>query len=960
LVIIEISFTFAFCKNSKKCIKHNIEKELMSSYGNGKLKIWLSKWGLVAAMLLVFCSFTVSSQEDRRSRRARRLAETAEAVDSTLIPEISDSMRAVMDSTHRADSIASQDSLRLLEKSSLQAPAFTMAKDSVIEDFSNGKRIIYYYGDVSVSYGNMKLTADYMEYDLATQTLYARGTKDTTGVITGKPVMEQGGKSYEMEEVRYNFETQKARITNMVTQEQDGILHGQNIKMMPDRSINITRGKYTVCDCEHPHYYLHLTAAKVMTKPSQKTVFGPAYPVIEDVPLPIGLPFGFIPKRPDRATGILFPTFGEEQSRGFFMRDAGLYFVIGDYFDIALTGDIYTLGSWAVDVNSRYKVNYKCNGNFSFSFSNDQTGERGSSDFFQTRNFGVRWSHSQDAKARPGTSFSASVNFSSPSNSKYNSTSVQEALQNQISSSISYSKNWNGKLNLSANILHNQNSRDSSYSFTLPNITFSVSRFYPFKRKNRVGKERFYEKFSLGYNTSLQNRINFKASEFNKPGFWDKFQNGMSHNFQIGLPNFTLLKYINITPSISYGMNWFFRKTEKDYNPNTGKVEDIKGKAFGAFGATHNYSGSISMNTRLYGLFNFGKHRKLQAIRHVVSPSISASFSPEKGTYFNGWRTLNYTAIDPKTGEPVEKSLDYNIYAGQLGSVPGKGKTASLNFSLGNNFEAKVRDLADTTGTGSKKIKLIDQLNLSTGYNFLADSLKMNNVGITMSTSIFGKLGINANMNFDPYATLVNKENPSGRRINRFAIQEGQGLLRMTNANVSLSYSISGEGKINGNDGSGQAGGGGGVQGAAAHYQRIYYHPITGEYIPGGWVYYTNPNVPWSINMSYSFSYRKSHQFSNGKVIDKHDFTQTLNLNGNVKLTPRLSLNMSTNFDLMALKMSTTQLTATYDLHCFNINVSWIPNGQWESWSFRIQANAAALADLLRFKKSSSFWDNGF
>ena len=932
----------------------------MSSYGNGKLKIWLSKWGLVAAMLLVFCSFTVSSQEDRRSRRARRLAETAEAVDSTLIPEISDSMRAVMDSTHRADSIASQDSLRLLEKSSLQAPAFTMAKDSVIEDFSNGKRIIYYYGDVSVSYGNMKLTADYMEYDLATQTLYARGTKDTTGVITGKPVMEQGGKSYEMEEVRYNFETQKARITNMVTQEQDGILHGQNIKMMPDRSINITRGKYTVCDCEHPHYYLHLTAAKVMTKPSQKTVFGPAYPVIEDVPLPIGLPFGFIPKRPDRATGILFPTFGEEQSRGFFMRDAGLYFVIGDYFDIALTGDIYTLGSWAVDVNSRYKVNYKCNGNFSFSFSNDQTGERGSSDFFQTRNFGVRWSHSQDAKARPGTSFSASVNFSSPSNSKYNSTSVQEALQNQISSSISYSKNWNGKLNLSANILHNQNSRDSSYSFTLPNITFSVSRFYPFKRKNRVGKERFYEKFSLGYNTSLQNRINFKASEFNKPGFWDKFQNGMSHNFQIGLPNFTLLKYINITPSISYGMNWFFRKTEKDYNPNTGKVEDIKGKAFGAFGATHNYSGSISMNTRLYGLFNFGKHRKLQAIRHVVSPSISASFSPEKGTYFNGWRTLNYTAIDPKTGEPVEKSLDYNIYAGQLGSVPGKGKTASLNFSLGNNFEAKVRDLADTTGTGSKKIKLIDQLNLSTGYNFLADSLKMNNVGITMSTSIFGKLGINANMNFDPYATLVNKENPSGRRINRFAIQEGQGLLRMTNANVSLSYSISGEGKINGNDGSGQAGGGGGVQGAAAHYQRIYYHPITGEYIPGGWVYYTNPNVPWSINMSYSFSYRKSHQFSNGKVIDKHDFTQTLNLNGNVKLTPRLSLNMSTNFDLMALKMSTTQLTATYDLHCFNINVSWIPNGQWESWSFRIQANAAALADLMRFKKSSSFWDNGF
>ena len=921
----------------------------MSSYIKGTIKQWLAKWGLVAIMLLVICSFSVSSQDDRRARRGRRNNPLKEQIDTQTVPELSDSLRAVRDSIARADSIFRQDSLQMLSKSSLEAPAFTTARDSIIEDFSNGKRVIYYYGEVSVSYANMKLTADYMEYDLATQTLYARGTKDSTGVITGQPVMEQGGKSYTMEEVRYNFETQKARITNMVTQEEDGILHGKNIKMMPDKSINITHGKYTVCDCEHPHYYLHLTAAKVMTKPSQKTVFGPAYPVIEDVPLPIGLPFGFIPKRPDRATGILFPTFGEEQSRGFYLRDLGLYFVIGEYFDVALTGDIYTLGSWAVDLNSRYKVNYKCNGNFSLTYSNDQTGEKGSSDFFQTKNFGVRWSHSQDAKARPGTSFSASVNFSSPSNSRYNSTSVQEALQNQISSSISYSKNWNGKLNLSVNALHSQNSRDSSYSFTLPNITFSVSRFYPFKRKNRVGKERFYEKFSLGYNTTIQNKINFKASEFNKPGFWDKFQNGMAHNFQIGLPNFTLFKYINITPSISYGMNWFFRKTEKVYNPETGKVEDVKGKAFGTFGATHTYSGSISMNTRLYGLFNFGKHRRLQAIRHVVSPSLSASFSPEKGTHFNGWRTLTY--VD-RNGQ--EKTQDYNIYAGQLNSVPGKGKTASLNFSLGNNFEAKVRDLKDTTGTGSKKIKLIDQLNFSTGYNFLADSLKMNNVGITMSTSIFGKLGVNANMNFDPYAILVDKSNPSGRRINRFAVQEGQGLLRLTNASVSLSYSISGEGKINGNDGRGEN------SGPADHYQRIYYHPITGEYIPGGWLYYTNPNVPWSVNINYSFSYRKAYQFSNGQVINKKNYTQTLGLSGNIKLTPRLSMNVSTNFDLMALKMSTTQLSATYDLHCFNINVSWIPNGQWESWNFRIAANAAALADLLQFKKSSSYWDNNY
>ena len=921
----------------------------MSIYKTGKIRKWLEKWGLAAFMLLVLSSFTLSSQEDRRLRQFRRdRSELAQPIDSALKPVMSDSLRAVRDSIHRADSIKSVDSLSMLRKSSLESPAFTVAKDSIIEDFSDGKKMIYYYGDVSVEYGNMKLTADYMEYDLGTATLYARGTKDTTGVITGMPVMEQAGKTYTMEEVRYNFETQKARITNMVTQEQDGILHGKNIKMMPDRSINMTHGKYTVCDCEEPHYYLHLTAAKVMTRPSQKTVFGPAYPVIADVPLPIGLPFGFIPKRPDRATGILFPTFGEETKRGFYMRDAGLYFVIGDYFDIALTADIYTLGSWAVDLNSRYKVNYKCNGSFSLTYSNDQVGEKGSTDFQQMKNFGVKWSHSQDPKARPGTSFTASVNFSSPSNNRYNSTSVTEALQNQISSSISYSRNWNGKVNLSVNALHSQNSRDSSYTFTLPNLTLSVSRFYPFKQKNRVGKEKFYEKFSLGYNTSFQNKIGFKASEFNMPGFWDKFQNGMTHSFQIGLPNFSLLKYINVTPSVSYGMNWFFRETLKEYNPDTGKVEDIKGKSFGSFGATHNYSGSISMSTRLYGMFNFGKHKKVQAIRHVVTPSISASFSPEKGTYFNGWRTLSY--ID-KNGKV--QSQDYNIYAGNIGSYPSKGKTASLNFSLGNNFEAKVRDIRDTTGTGSKKVKLIDNLNFSTGYNFLAEQFKMSNIGMTMNTSIFGKLGISGNMNFDPYAMEVQDKRVV--RVNKFAITQGQGLLRLNTATVSLSYSLSGEGKIKGNDGNTQAGGN-----PADHYTRIYYHPVTGEYIPGGYLYYMNPNVPWSVNFNYSFNYRPTYQYANEQMTKVNNFTQTLGVNGNVKITPRLSMQMSTNFDLMAMEMSATQISATYDLHCFNINFSWVPTGKWQSWSFRIQANAAALADLLRFKKSSSYMDNAF
>ena len=912
--------------------------------------------GLAVVLLTLFISVSWPGiSQDGRTRR--RLPKTtfsqAVAYNKDSVPPLTDSARAVLDSIHRADSLFKIDSAALQTKSSLKRPAFSTAKDSVVEVFSDGQRKIYYYGDVSVKYDNLELSADYMEYDLKTGTVYARGTLDTlTGEWKGQPVMKEGKSTYSMEEVRYNFNTQKARITNMITQQEDGLLHGKNIKMLPDRSINITKGQYTVCDLEHPHYYLKLTAAKVITKPSQKTVFGPAYPVIEDVPLPIGLPFGFIPKRPDRATGLLMPTFGEENARGFYLKDLGMYFVFGQYLDLSVTGDIYTLGSWALDVNSRYKVNYKCNGNFSLNISNDQTGEKGSTDFMQTRNFGLKWSHSQDSKAHPGSTFSASVNFSSPSNNRYNSHSVSDALQNQASSSISYSKNWGGKFNLSINALHSQNSRDSSYAFTLPNVTFSVSRFYPFKRKNRVGKEKFYEKFSLGYNTTLQNKVNFKASEFMKDGFMDKFQNGMTHSFQIGLPNFTIAKYLNFTPNVSYGQNWFFRKTEYEYNPETDRVESHDAGQFSAFGISQTYSGGISMSTRLYGMFNFGKAHKIQAIRHVVSPSMSFSFSPEKGTHFNGYRTLTYT---DKNGEL--KDYDYNIYSGQLYSPPGKGKSATMSLSIGNNVEAKVRDLRDTTGAGIKKIKLIDQLNLSTGYNFLADSLKLSNIGITMSTSVFEKVGISANVNFDPYAI-----DERGRKINKFNFQtQGWGkALRLTNASASLSYSLSGKGEIIGNDGSKTddgSGGGEAPKNSADYYRRIYYHPVTGEYIPGGWLYYTNPSVPWSLNFNYSFSYSRSYQYTNGQLITNNRYTQTLGVSGNIKLTPKMNLNATTGFDLMAMKMTTTQLSATYDLHCFNISVSWVPTGQWQSWSFRIAANAAALSDLLKFKKSTSYWD---
>ena len=893
---------------------------------------------------------------------------------------------------------ARADSLDLLGKSSLERPAFSTAKDSIITDFTGGKRMIYYYGGATVSYQNMTLTADYLEYDMQANTVFARGRKDpVTGEMVGLPEMTESGQTYKMDELRYNFTTQKARITNMITKESEGLLQGKKIKMMPDKSINMRDGIYTVCDLEEPHYYLKLSMAKVITKPSQKTVFGPAWPVVAGVPVPIGLPFGFVPKKPTRATGMLMPTFGEEQARGFFMRDAGLYFVFGDYFDFSITGDYYTLGSWAVDINSRYKVNYKFNGNFGLSYSNDQSGEKGSKDFVQSRNFGVKWSHSQDSKAHPGSTFSASVNFSSPSNNRYNATSVQQAQQNQIGSSISYSHNWNGKFSLSVNAMHNQNTRDSSYSVTLPNITFTVNRFYPFKQKQRVGKEKFYEKISFGYNTSFQNKVNFKLRDIqdyvmdgdeytyktDRNGntyrvkelgdslgikLLNRMTNGMAHNFQIGLPSFTLFKYINVTPNVSYGMNWMFSKGQqyleneydKDGNPImvrdkdgndviAQKVITDPGTAFNTFGVTHTYSGSMSMSTRIYGMFNFGKHRKIQAIRHVISPSVSLNFSPEKGTAFNGWRTLD--AYYDKRGSYHAES-QYNIYSlsGNHNSVspPGRGKSGTVSLSIGNNLEAKVRDLRDTTGTGSKKIKLLDQLNINTSYNFLADSMRMQNVGITASTNLFNKINISGNMNFDPYAI-----NEKGQRINKFNVVATGVPLRLTNASLSASFSLNGKGAINGNDGRSSGG-------DANSYERIYYHPITGEYIPGGYVYYMNPNAPWSINVSYSFNYSKSYTYQSAtqELITNNKFTQTLNLSGQVKITPRLSIQATSGFDFMAMKITSTQISATYDLHCFNIAVSWVPMGMYKSYSFRIAANASALADLLRFKKSNSYMDN--
>lgn len=835
----------------------------------------------------------------------------------------------------------------------LSAPAFSEAKDSIVDDFSEGKKMIYYYGGATVKYGNLELTASYMAYDLNSKTVFATGIKDTAGVLQGRPVMTEGKEKYEMDTLYYNFETKKAFIKHMVTQESEGILHGRYLKKNADNSINISGGKYSACDHDHPHYYLQLTKAKMINEPNKVTVFGPAFLVIEDVPTPFALPFGFVPDRVTRASGILVPTFNEEAARGFALKGLGYYFVFGDHFDASLTGDIFSLGSWNAVLTSRYKKRYKYDGNVNINLSVNQIGEEGSPDYYKSKDFSVRWSHSQDPKARPGTSFRASVNFATPMNNRFNSYDIQQSLQNQISSSVSYSKSFpDSPFSLSINMLHSQNSLDSSYALTVPNLTLTMNRIFPFKSKNAAGKPKFYEDISFSYSTNLDNKVNFKASEFGEPDFLSKFKSGMQHGFTIGLPAFNLFNYLQFSPGVRYGMNWHFQKSEKYYDAETDKVENRMGDVFSHFGITQDFSASLSMNTILYGMFNFGTRGKLQAIRHMVKPSLSVSYTPELGTPSNGYRTLNY--ID---NNGVQHQIEYNQYEGMLFGYPSKGRSAAMNFSLGNNFEAKIKSDKDTTNGGIQKIKLIDNLSFGGSYNFLADSMKLSNISASLSTTIFGSLAFNANANLDPYAV-----DGTGKRYNQLNIvKEGWlNFARLTNASVSLSYQFSGKGSRRGAGmGLPDPGTSGGRAQAGSDYIRVYNHPVTGEYIPGGWVYYLDPDNPWSVNFNYNYSYNRSYQMVGGVLNTNHNHMQTLGISAQMKLGRDLNVNINTGVDLTKMALTTTQVSATYDLHCFLISVSWIPNGMWESWSFRINAKASALADLLQFKKSASYWDRG-
>ena len=881
-------------------------------------------------------SDTSAAQRIRNIRRQRRTAPRAEE----RVAALSDSTKSTP--TPKSDSIVPQtrDTVRK-KKAAAGLDEIIEGKntDSLVYDVKSQKVYIYNQGDLK--YADKALQADYMRINMDNKEIHAYGKPDTVDGKPSKtqPVFTDGGASYKMDTITYNFSSEKALIKGVATQQGDGWLVGGRIKKQPDNTINIQHGKYTTCDhTDHPHFYLAMTKAKVI--PGKKVITGPAYLVMEDVPIYfLGIPEGFFPLSMGPKSGLLMPSYGEDGTRGFFVRGLGYYFIINQHIDLALTGGFYTLGSWEVQASSRYVKRYKYSGNLSFDFSSVKTGDKGEPDYIQQNNFKFTWTHSQDPKANPGSTFSASVNLSSSGYSKYSATTLNDILATQTNSSISYSKSWAGTpFSLSMNMAISQNSQTRAMSITLPNVVFNVARVYPFKRKEAVGKQRWYEKISFTYTGKLTNSVSTAEDQIFTKETLQNMKNGIEHSLPVS-SSFSLFKYINITPSFNYTERWYFKRQMQEWNPETNKIDKLEPEY--GFYRIYNYNASISANTTIYGMWQMkSKTAKVQAVRHTLTPSIGFSYAPNFSKQKYGF--YQTVQADSLGGYTV-----YSPYADNAYGVPGKGETAALNFSLKQSLEMKVLSKRDTSGV--KKIKIIDDLSLSGSYNFLADSLGLSNLSASIRTTIYGNFGINLSATIDPYEVT-----PQGVRYNKLMLSRGL-LGRIMNTGWSFGYTFKSRQNKS--------------QSAINDINTIppeYFNPFSDPYglmdptLRRQYMAqtYYDFSIPWNLGFNYVISYNVQYT-NNGTTGYKTNISQTIGFNGSVNLTPKTGITFTSGFDIQQRKFSTTSITITRDLHCWQMSFVWIPFGTHKSWSFNIGVKASSLADL-KYDKSQSMYDNLF
>ena len=809
--------------------------------------------------------------------------------------------------------------------------------DSLVYDVKN--KLVYIYNEGDVTYQNMNLKADFMRVNMDTKEIYAYGKPDSVDgkPTTTHPVFTEGEASYTMDTITYNISSKKAKIKGVATQEGDGWLVGGSIKKMADNTINIQHGKYTTCDqTDHPHFYLAMTKAKVI--PGKKIITGPAYLVMEDVPIYfLGIPEGFFPINMGPKSGLLMPSFGED-SKGFFIRDLGYYFKLGDHADLAIRGGIYTLGSWELSAASRYIKRYKYNGNLSANFASVKYGEKGEPDYIKQNNFRIQWTHTQDPKANPGSTFSASVNFATSGYNRYSATSLNDILATQTNSTISYSKNWAGTpMSLSMNLAVSQNSQTKAIQVTLPTIAFNVSRIYPFKRKEAVGKQRWYEKISLSYSAKMTNTVSTTEKDVFSMQTLKNMKNGIEHSIPVSA-SFNLFNYINVSPSFNYTERWYFKKVEQKWNPETNKV-DMLDPVYG-FYRLYNYNASLSANTTIYGMWQMkSKTSKLQAVRHTLAPQIGFSYAPDFSKQKYGF----YQTVQT---DSLGRHRVYSPYSDNAYGVPGAGQQMNLNFSLSQTLEMKVLSKRDTSGV--KKVKLIDMLQISGSYNFLADSMKLSNIPISFRTTIFGSnFGLNLNATLDPYEVT-----PEGRRINKLMIRRGR-LGRIINTGWSFGYTFKSRQDRSQpaiND----------INSIPPEYINPFSDPygtldpvLRRQYMSQA---YYDFSMPWNLGFNYMISYSASYT-NNGTTGVKHNVTQTIGFNASINITPKMGVSITGGYDIMNNKLTTSSISITRDLHCWQMSFMWIPFGFHKSWSFNIGVKAASLADL-KYDKSQTMYDN--
>jgi len=815
------------------------------------------------------------------------------------------------------------------EKYRLEAKVDYQANDSIIFDIQDQKAFLY--GNAEITYEKTNLKAAYIEIDFSSSTLYATFLLDSLKKEIGAPVFTEGEQSFTSREMHYNFDTKKGLIKGVMTKQGEGYIHGTTVKRLPDEVVNIKSGSYTTCDLPHPHFEMRFNKAKII--PDNKVVTGPAWMVIEDVPIPLAIPFGLFPIFRGRTSGIIIPTYGESANRGFFLENGGYYWGISDYFDLTLRGDIYTRGSWAVKPTVNYKKRYKYGGSVNFSYAINKFGDLGTPEFRKDRSFAIRWSHYQDPKSMLNSSFSANVNIVSNSYNVYNPVSTQDFLTNTFQSSISYQKTWAGKYHLTTSLNHSQNINNHTVDLTLPSVMFTIDRFYPLRSRNRVGKIKWYENISVSYAMTAQNNISTTDSLLFKPGTFNLFKNGIRHSIPVS-SSVRVLKYFNLTNSFNYTGRWYSQKIEKLWvndtiitGQDTTFGHQVNDTIYG-FQAVHEFNFTSSLTTKLYGLIQF-KKGPIRGIRHVLTPSVSLTLRPDFGSEKLGYWKYVYT------NSAGTDSTHYSVYANSLYGTPPDGRSGNVFFNLANNLEIKVRSRKDTL-TGTKKITLIDYFAISTSYDLAKDSLQWAPVSMTGRTTLFKVFDIQFAGTWDLYAI----NDSTGARINTFQWKKNHKLLRFNNTSwdFSLGWNISSKAKKTPPPPEPTTPGG------QAELEQILSEP--GEFI--------NWNNPWNLHVSYHLRLLRQYATTTHSV--QNSVVQTLSFSGDVNITPKWKIGFMSGYDFENGGLSYTSVSFYRDLHCWEMRFNWIPIGIQKSWNFSINAKAPLLQEM-KLQKKKDFRD---